>query len=341
MSSPIPLVRLVLAGAAFFSLTVSAQAQQRLFPLTQPGCDPCAPKATDPSQPPRMAPEQVPALGPVTTAALGGDLMSFGPGYLDNPVPFSHFRLRLDAAYRNNRPDRAEFFYPKCGCFPDGPGPLLPETSVDYQDISAYFEWAPRDWFSVFVEFPFRFINPEQNPNTSGWADFNGGVKVALWCTGDSILTFQGRVYMPVGDGRKGLGTEHVSFEPSLLYGRNLTDRLVLFGQLGDWISLGGTDFAGNVLRYGAGVSYTAFDNGRASVAPVVEVLGWTVLDGLESFPPQNLATDASGDTIINAKFGVRFGLGRNSDLYLGYGRALTGDVWYRDIYRLEYRLRF
>jgi len=30
-----------------------------------------------------------------------------------------------------------------------------------------------------------------------------------------------------------------------------------------------------------------------------------------------------------------------NSDIYVGYGRALTGDVWYRDIVRLEYRLRF
>ena len=32
--------------------------------------------------------------------------------------------------------------------------------------------------------------------------------------------------------------------------------------------------------------------------------------------------------------------LGRH-DLYIGYGRALTGDVWYKDIYRIEYRVRF
>ena len=28
-------------------------------------------------------------------------------------------------------------------------------------------------------------------------------------------------------------------------------------------------------------------------------------------------------------------------DLYAGYGHALTGDVWYKEIFRLEYRLKF
>jgi hypothetical protein len=30
-----------------------------------------------------------------------------------------------------------------------------------------------------------------------------------------------------------------------------------------------------------------------------------------------------------------------NSSLYVGYGRALTGAVWYKDILRVEYRLMF
>ena len=29
------------------------------------------------------------------------------------------------------------------------------------------------------------------------------------------------------------------------------------------------------------------------------------------------------------------------SDLYIGYSRALTGDVWYKDIFRTELRFRF
>ena len=51
----------------------------------------------------------------------------------------------------------------------------------------------------------------------------------------------------------------------------------------------------------------------------------------------------------MNAKLGVRIGLGdgvspgwRNqSDLYIGYGRALTDQVWYENIVRVEFRMRF
>jgi hypothetical protein len=78
----------------------------------------------------------------------------------------------------------------------------------------------------------------------------------------------------------------------------------------------------------------------------VAEFLGWNVLDGQELVHPPGVAVDAAGDTIINGKLGVRFGFGaRNGgprpDLYVGYGRALTGEVWYKDIIRLELRVPF
>ena len=65
--------------------------------------------------------------------------------------------------------------------------------------------------------------------------------------------------------------------------------------------------------------------------------------------PAAQTIKDADGDTIVNAKVGVRFGFGSlqeqgllsRSDLYVGYGRALTGTVWYKDILRVEYRVRF
>ncbi len=353
--------RWLIIGTAVFAWTAtSAQAQCRLLPFLRP--DRCettttptpAPRSTE--TPPAVAPERDIAPEALTSAALGDSLTSFGPGYLDNPMPFTHFRLRFDSAYRDTRPDRAEFFYGKCGCFrtanppdPHAPGPPLPETSVDYQDISAYMEWAPRDRFSVFVEMPYRFLNPEQNANVNGIADINAGFKVALLRDNCRVLTFQGRVYIPTGDADRGLGTDHVSLEPSLIFGQSLTERLQFFAEVSDWIPVGGTDFAGNVLRYGAGMSYTVLDNGRISVSPVAEFLGWSVLGGKELVFPPGVVADAAGDTIMNAKLGVRIGFGGarsfgmfgNSDLYVGYGRALTGETWYRDILRVEYRLRF
>ena len=65
----------------------------------------------------------------------------------------------------------------------------------------------------------------------------------------------------------------------------------------------------------------------------------WTILSGKESI--KTLILDASGKTIVNAKVGVRIDFGRYFDMYAGYGRALTGDVWYKDIMRFEFRLHF
>ncbi|MBI3408965.1 MAG: hypothetical protein HY040_11495 [Planctomycetes bacterium] len=355
-------IQLAFAGLVLFTVGApTAHAQLRLFGL--PRCDrdpypqPCMPSTLMPSKPltpdgktPDVPAVTEPSLAPVTTAALGDNAMSFGPGYLDNAIPFTHFRLRFDAAYRDNRPDRAEYFYPKCGCFGgNAHGPPLSESSVDYQDISAYFEYAVNNRFSVFAEVPVRFLNPDNNDNTAGMADMNLGFKYAFVANERRFVTFQGRIFLPTGDGDRGLGNDHVSLEPSLLYNENVTDRLTVYAQLGDWIPVGGSEFAGNILRYGVGASYAVVDSGRFRAAPVVELLGWTVLGGRESVFPTNAILNASGDTIINAKIGVRFGfapdgntgLFSNSDIYIGYGRALTGEVWYKDILRLEYRLRF
>ena len=46
-------------------------------------------------------------------------------------------------------------------------------------------------------------------------------------------------------------------------------------------------------------------------------------------------------DPILYAKVEGRLWFGPHNDLYVGYGRALTGPVWYKDIFRLEYRLGF
>ena len=37
----------------------------------------------------------------------------------------------------------------------------------------------------------------------------------------------------------------------------------------------------------------------------------------------------------------VDFRLGEKSDVYFGYARPLTGEVWYKDFFRVEYRLNF
>src|SRR5262249_49342513 len=206
---------------------------------------------------------------------------------------------RYDAAYNSNRPNRAEFFYAKG--FPGGPGVPLPETSVDYQDLSAYLEVAACERFSAFVELPVRFLNPEINRDTAGLADMYAGFKYAFWQSDCRMATFQLRTYTPTGAASQGLGTRHVSLEPALLVFLPFGERLTFEGELRYWIPIGGTDFAGDVIRYGVGLSYAVFQNCNWRVAPVAEFVGWTALGGKETVPP-GFVEDAAGDTIVNVK---------------------------------------
>jgi hypothetical protein len=136
-------------------------------------------------------------------------------GYIDAAIPGDVIRFRYDAAYNNRPPSRAEFFYPRSG--PRGPGPSQRETSVDYQDLSLYAETLVTPSFSAFVEAPFRWINPDINPNTDGFGDMNAGVKYAFLHCPDLVTSFQFRTYIPTGNSHDGLGTNHVSLEPALL----------------------------------------------------------------------------------------------------------------------------
>src|SRR5579883_1104984 len=201
---------------------------------------------------------------------------------------------------------------------------------------------------------------PEPGPeNTSPQTNFNGfsdlqfGFKAAILASPTQFLTLQLRLYSPTGDPGLGLGTGHWSIEPSLLYYKRF-NRLVLQGQLTEWTPFdGGT--AGNIFEYGAGLGYAVYQRGNFAIMPITEFLGWTVLNGFESvfapisatapagleLPLTHGVEDASGNTIVNGKFGIRAFFGNGSSLFVGYGRALTGTHWYTDDFRVEYRLFF
>ena len=308
-------------------------------------------------------------------AARGGSTVAIADnvGYIDSAIIRSRVRLRFDSAYGDNRPDRAEFLYPKCGCFGlalggTGPRQINPRStiaggaspSVNYQEFSTYLEYAANRNFSAFIEMPVRAIQPKLIRSANGFSDLNLGFKYAFVAEPDRFTTFQFRAYAPTGAGDKGLGTNHTTLEPGLLIFRRLTDRLYFSGEFLDWIPVKGSDFAGNVLIYGAGLTYNIVLSQHFRVAPVAEFVGWTVLSGKQLNPVNPTfnggkadISSAAGDTIVNGKFGLRIGLGNydqagggsalndKHSLYIGYGRSLTGDHWYKDMLRLEYNYWF
>ncbi len=206
--------------------------------------------------------------------------------------------------------------------------------------------------------------NPNFNP--TGFGDISAGFKYALIAEPDCrFVTFQLRAYFPTGDNDQGIGTGHYSIEPSLLIFQRLSERLVAQGEFRYWVPIGGGPAAGDVIRYGVGLGYDVIQRPCLRVTPVAELVGWTALGGTESVnrtvpaptitvntvnvvnvggtfvPDDHFFKSANGDTIVNAKIGVRTYFGKGNDVYIGYGHALTGDRWYKDIISVEYRRSF
>jgi hypothetical protein len=263
-------------------------------------------------------------------------------GYIDNAIPGNIFRLRFDDNTDDRRPTRAEFIYPQGA--PNGPGLPRPDPSIDFQELTAYMEYAPVARFSVFLELPVRFLEPTVNAREAGLSDLNTGFKWAFVRTADTVTTLQFRVYAPTGDSQRGLGTNHVSVEPALLAYHRVTSRLAAEAEFRTWVPVGGTDFAGDIVRYGAGVHYDLCQLGSVSLAPVAEVVGWTVLNGKTAVVPPDgvpFVEDAGGQTIVNVKLGLRTRFGNRVDLYTGYGRPITGNRWYENTIRVELRVLY
>lgn len=328
-------VALVVGLLAVFALP--AQAQVRRLPA---GRGLGARQGQSQARPAQQAPQ------PDLSSLLGTNEPTppdSGVSFLDSALPVTRLRLRYDDATRHRRPTRAEFFYPVGGAA-GSPGPPIPERNVNFQEYTAYLEYALDPRFSTFMEVPLRAVDPDFNENTFGVGDVNSGFKWAFLRSDVLATTFQLRTYVPTGTSHRGLGTNHVSVEPALLANVRVARWLVLEAEGRYWYPIGGTDFAGDVVRYGLGLTFGTRSPTDFWITPVVEAVGWSVLGGkalVVQTPTAFGITDAAGTTIANVALGLRFGFGGALDLYAGYSRALTGPTWYKDLWRIEFRLSF
>ena len=274
-------------------------------------------------------------------------------GYVEDGIVGSQIRIRFDAGFNNSTPDLAEFFYAKCGCYrglagtplaaafdPNAAGPppgsnvVIPK-SLNFQQLYLTAEYAPISRFSAFVEVPFRWIqaqgltvgSPGSFPNQGGISDVRAGFKVAMLASSEHYLTFQFKAYFPTGDSFKGLGTNHWSIEPGVMYYQKITDRASIESEVGDWHPGGGSagvpisnskKFSGDVFFYGVGPSYELYRGENVRFAPVVELVGWHVLGGFQTGAGSPVET--SGFNIVNLKIGARTSFGNHSSFYVGTG---------------------
>jgi len=305
------------------------------------------------------------------TSAVQANNSSSGPrrrpsmvGYIENATVGSKVRVRFDAGSGLQGGDRAEFFYAKCGCYrglptgnaaydPDAPGPgpgVL--TDANYTQFNINAEYALNGRFSLVADLPVRSLKPQtfvpgtgSFGNTSGLSDVKGGVKLSLSSDSNNQITFQALASAPSGDAAKGLGTNRWSLEPAILYSATVGDLLGFEAQFGSVIPLDGSKgvptgspdkFSGSVIYYGFGPSLDIYSSGGTRLAPVVELVGWHVVDGYSTF--EN--APAKGTDIVNLKLGARLAFGSGS-IYAGWGKALTDAAWYDQLLRVEFRYGF
>jgi hypothetical protein len=310
-------------------------------------------------------------------------------GYIENAIIGSQIRIRSDAAFHMNFPDRAEFFYARYSglnnghdnSLNNGPGPQSVVVDLNFQQLYLRAEYAPIERFSFFAEVPVRWIQPQHtvanatspctncaNINSAGLSDIVAGFKLAAIASSNQYLTFQFQAHFPSGNASTGLGTNHYSVEPDLLYYRRLSDRVALEAQAGDSHPIGGSfcpqpcvadlpgappfaagGFAGDVFFYGVGPSYVLYQGEHVRIAPVIELVGWRVLGGLQTIcvpsvldcANQQQGASADGTNIVNLKVGARTSIGSHNSFYVGFGHVVTHSLWYQEVVRAEYRYSF
>jgi hypothetical protein len=265
--------------------------------------------------------------------------------FVDSVRPQTQQRLRWDSAMHLPFPDRAEFFWARAdgkGKGPSPPSPFLGERRVNYNDLSLYTEGAT-GLLGVFVEMPYRSTNPELTPHHAGFADMNLGTKSLIFDCELIQVAFQFRTYLPMGNAGKGLGTGHVSLEPSLIVGIRLAEDTYLQSQFAEWIPLGGDPaYAGAVFHY-----HFSLNHVLCRILPDVpligtaELNGWGFQDGAFTDPVLGPFQRASSDWYVSAAVGLRLFVCDRIDVGVSACYALTDPSWAGQLYRSEFRWRF
>ncbi len=161
------------------------------------------------------------------------------------------------------------------------------------------------------------------------------------------LLTIQFRTFTPVGNASYGLGTGHVSLEPSLLGSLKLGPDTYLQGQLAEWIPIGGdNNYQGSVLHYHGSLNQVLFR--IAANSPIIgtfEANAWSFQDGLytDSYLGPNAPAyrRSSRDTYVNIGPGLRASICDSIDFGGAIAFPVSEPHWDNPLLRIEFRILY
>ena len=246
-------------------------------------------------------------------------------GYIEDAMVTSQVRIRFDAGFGINAPDRAEFFYAKCGCYvfdpvpwfdPDAPGPGsgVP-TELNFQQLYIQGDYLVAPRLSLFAELPWRAIQPQ------GFEPFEDPPVLSI----SRSVGIRGHPRRSQGGSRRrrhpgshAAGPQRVSnrkceqgvehrhrqlrarlavqpgyCRPFRMGGSNR--RLVPLRRVGRRAGLrlarglpnpNSEKFSGNVIFYGIGPNFDLVRTDSFRFTPVLELVGWRVIGGAQTLCP-------------------------------------------------------
>ncbi len=292
--------------------------------------------------------------------------------FLDAARPITQMRLRYDQSWNFTNPDRAEYLFARERTNPNqkapgnagpaagniiGKGPNYFSSSVNIQQLSLYTE-AAVGAFGASVEMPYLHLDPDTSalfPNppatpASGFGDLIIGTKSMIVDCQLMQTTIGFKIWVPTGNFTKGLGTGHVSLEPSLLGNLCCSKDTYLQSQFAFWIPIAGDPV------YQSEVFHMHFSLNHVLCRPCagVQVVGnieaseYTVCNGAYTSAgvvtpgaaPVPIAT-GGGDSFFGAGPGIRMFVCDKIDVGAGTMFALTSQHFADQQLRVDFRWRY
>lgn len=271
--------------------------------------------------------------------------------------PQTHQTFRWDFMNGLRTPDRAEYYFGRYAAYAgDGPLPPTPpptappyvDTSVEFNELTSYSEAALKK-FGVFVEVPYRSIDPNVSNSAAGFSDIKVGTKSVVFDCELLQVAIQFKTYIPSGVSFQGLGTGHATLEPSVLVGMKLHPDVYFQGQLGEWIPFSAdATQAGAILRVNASLNALLWCLNRdVQLIGTLEANTWSFQDGqyinpyLNPANPATYAINASGQTYGWMGPGARLSICNRIDFGMATMFGFGDRSWSDFGLRMEMRTMF
>jgi hypothetical protein len=256
--------------------------------------------------------------------------------FVEGTRPVTTTRIRWEYGNDFRFPDRSEFFWGHIGI----KGPAKAERSLNYSQLDLYQEVAAKG-FSGFFEIPYLAVDPQINPFAAGFGDMKIGTKSLLFDRDLFQIGFMFTTYLPVGNVTRGLGTGHVSLEPSLLGTVKIAEDTFFQCQLSEWVPLGSdSNDQGSIFHFHFSLNHVLW---RPAID--IQLIGTAELQGY-SFQAGTFTDEAgvvqrsNGTTYISMGPGFRVVICEWLDL--GFGAAFAvGDHGPDEVFRTEVRIRY